>query len=189
MAKVLHTCTGCVPIDASIIETYIALINTNENAKRAESGRIQAEESRVENETARVSAEAARVSAEEERVGVASADHATAVSDHGISVSDHSVAVADHTTAVSDHETAAEDHISSTSATTRANAAAAEAEHMVDIKTGPAGIKDGTFPVTCIASGDLSGTATVRNRALSMELNGVMPSNRAVFIGDVIDTV
>lgn len=74
-------------------------------------------------------------------------------------------------------------------ATDRAEAAAAEAEHMVDIHTGPAGIEDGTFPVACNASGDLSGTATVSNRALSMELNGVMPSNRAVFIGDVVETV
>lgn len=71
----------------------------------------------------------------------------------------------------------------------RAAAAAAEAEHMVDIHTGPAGIEDGTFPVACNASGDMSGTATVRNRALSMELNGVMPSNKAVFIGDVVEMV
>ena len=26
MAKVLHTCTGCVPIDVSIIDTYVALV-------------------------------------------------------------------------------------------------------------------------------------------------------------------
>lgn len=26
MAKVLHTCTGCVPIDVSIIDVYVALV-------------------------------------------------------------------------------------------------------------------------------------------------------------------
>lgn len=35
MANVQHTCTGCVPIDASILETYIALINANNSATAA----------------------------------------------------------------------------------------------------------------------------------------------------------
>lgn len=75
MAKVQHTCTGCVPIDASIIEAYVALVNTNEGAKAAEAlrvvaeeSRVDAEEDRVEAEAARVDEEAARVSAEDARV-------------------------------------------------------------------------------------------------------------------------
>lgn len=40
MARVQHTCTGCVPIDAAIIEVYIQLLglkdSTNEAAERAE---------------------------------------------------------------------------------------------------------------------------------------------------------
>lgn len=35
MAKVIHTCTGCVPIDASIIEVYTRLIATEERANEA----------------------------------------------------------------------------------------------------------------------------------------------------------
>lgn len=74
-------------------------------------------------------------------------------------------------------------------ATDRADAAAAEAEHMVDIHTGPAGIESGTFPVAISTSGPIEGTATVENRSLSMSLSGVMASQNAVFIGDIIENI
>lgn len=46
MAKVIHTCTGCVPIDASIIEAYAALLKTNQDASKAEESRQAAESER-----------------------------------------------------------------------------------------------------------------------------------------------
>jgi len=146
MAKVLHTCTECVPIDASIIDTYVALVETNKRASTAEDEREVAE--------------AARVSAEEERTRVFTADHGTAADDHTIAAADHSVAGDDHTIAVEDHRTAANDHSiaeddhrtagqdhqsvesayqDATHAAIRAAAAAAAAEHMVDIHQGPEG--------------------------------------------------
>ena len=35
MAKVLHTCTECVPIDAAIIDAYVALVDTQNRALAA----------------------------------------------------------------------------------------------------------------------------------------------------------
>ena len=46
MAKVIHTCTGCVPIDASIIEAYVALLKANQDANKAEEDREAAEDER-----------------------------------------------------------------------------------------------------------------------------------------------
>lgn len=46
MAKVIHTCTGCVPIDASIIEAYVALLKANQEANEAEAERKSAESER-----------------------------------------------------------------------------------------------------------------------------------------------
>ena len=136
MAKVLHTCTDCVPIDASIIDTYVALIDTEKRVRAAEEGRVAAE-----NERERISSE------DHTRAGddhtIAAADHVIAVDDHGTAGDDHTIAVADHgiagddhTIAAGDHVTAGEDHIASDAATTRANNAAAAAEHQVDIKRG-----------------------------------------------------
>lgn len=47
MAKVQHTCTGCVPIDASILEVYIALDELDKRANANEDERIEAEGSVV----------------------------------------------------------------------------------------------------------------------------------------------
>jgi len=46
MAKVIHTCTGCVPIDASIIEAYVALLKAGQDAAKAEEAREAAESER-----------------------------------------------------------------------------------------------------------------------------------------------
>lgn len=73
-------------------------------------------------------------------------DHTIAAQDHGKAVSDHDTAVEDHRIAAADHGTAGIDHDASVSATgdantaaSRANTAAAAAEHMVDIHQGPQG--------------------------------------------------
>lgn len=135
MAKVVHTCTGCVPIDASIIDTYVALVKTNEFAEAKENERIASEDDRETAEAARVAAEAQRVIAESERVAaeeIRAADHVTAVADHD-------TAVVDHANAVSDHETAVADHEGIDGVAERAIAAAEAAEHMVDIHQGPPG--------------------------------------------------
>lgn len=105
MARVEHTCTGCVPIDASIIDVYVTLVETNKSVTNAEAGRTEAE--------------AARVVAETQRT----ATFAT----------DHSRAVADHTIAQSDHATAGEDHTSTVAATNAANAAAAVANAKAEL--------------------------------------------------------
>lgn len=118
MAKVLHTCTECVPIDASIIDTYVALVDINGKARTAEDEREAAE-------TARENAEAERT--------------ATFAEDHSLAAADHAIAGEDHTVSVQDHIIAREDHVASGSAADRANAAAAAAEHMVDIHQGPPG--------------------------------------------------
>jgi len=68
MAKVQHTCTGCVPIDASIIDVYVTLVQTNQFVTDAETGRALAE--------------AARVTAENARKATFSEDHSRAVTDH-----------------------------------------------------------------------------------------------------------
>lgn len=134
-----YTCIKCRPIDTKIIEAYEILTNTSKAVSQQEADRVAAEN--------------ARVSAEEGRTTVFNADHGTAVADHGIAVedhgtagsdhntavSDHNTAAEDHTLAVSDHQTAGEDHSAVTTATSRANDAAAAAEHMVDIHQGPEG--------------------------------------------------
>lgn len=56
-------------------------------------------------------------------------------------------------------------------------------------EAGPAGINDGAFEVTCDPTGELSGTATVSDGMLSMSLNGIMETTKAVFLGDVLETV
>ena len=134
-----YSCTRCRPVDTEIIEAYLILTNTSKQVSAQEADRVTAEQGRVTAEN------------ERERVfgldhGTATDDHATAVSDHGIAGDDHLLAVADHgtagddhTIAAGDHVTAGEDHLASTSATSRANDAAAAAEHMVDIHQGPPG--------------------------------------------------
>lgn len=59
--RAIHTCTGCVPVDRSIIDAYVGLLNINTNVSAAE---------------------AARVESEEDREQQFSADHARAVADH-----------------------------------------------------------------------------------------------------------
>lgn len=140
-----YSCTKCRPIDTEIIEAYLILSNTSKIVSEQEADRVTAEQGRVAAEN------------ERERVfgldhGTATDDHATAVSDHGIAGDDHLLAVADHgtagddhTLAEGDHTRAGEDHLASTSATSRANNAAAAAEHMVDLHQGPPG-EDGKSP-------------------------------------------
>ena len=105
MAKVQHTCTGCVPIDASIIDVYVTLVETNKSVTNAEAGRTEAE--------------AARVVAETQRTATFATDHSRAVADHSI--------------AQSDHATAGEDHTSTVAATNAANAAAALANEKAEL--------------------------------------------------------
>ena len=140
-----YSCTKCRPIDTEIIQAYEILSNTSKLVSEQEADRVTAEQGRVSAEN------------ERERVfgldhGTATDDHATAVSDHGIAGDDHLLAVADHgtagddhTLAEGDHTRAGEDHLASTSATSRANNAAAAAEHMVDLHQGPPG-EDGKSP-------------------------------------------
>ena len=140
-----YSCTKCRPIDTEIIQAYEILSNTSKLVSEQEADRVTAEQGRVAAEN------------ERERVfgldhGTATDDHATAVSDHGIAGDDHLLAVADHgtagddhTLAEGDHTRAGEDHLASTSATSRANNAAAAAEHMVDLHQGPPG-EDGKSP-------------------------------------------
>ena len=139
MATVTYNCTGCVVIDRAVIDAYNILTSTEAYVSSAESDRA--------------TAEAARVLAEQERTQQFAEDHGTAQEDHRIASGDHTLAVADHGTAsddhilaVADHGTASDDHTASTSATTRANNAAAAAEHMVDIHQGPPG-PSGKAPV------------------------------------------
>lgn len=136
MAKVQHTCTGCVPIDASIIEAYVALVNTNEGAKAAEAGRVLAEEAREVAEAGRVAefeqneaeraatfaaSEASRAEtfteneterAENETARVAAEASRVSAEAERVSVAsaDHETAASDHTTATSDHGVASSDH-------------------------------------------------------------------------------
>lgn len=63
MANTTYTCTGCVPIDKSILAAYAALVGLNATAQTAEAGRVTAEEGRVAAEEERVAAEAAREAA------------------------------------------------------------------------------------------------------------------------------
>ena len=86
MARVQHTCTGCVPIDASIIDVYVTLVNTNEYITNAETDRAAAED--------------ARETAETERASLFATDHGRAVADHSIADSDHQTASADHASTV-----------------------------------------------------------------------------------------
>ena len=151
MAKAIHTCTGCVPIDASIIEAYVALITMNKNVSDAEDARVEAEDARVLAENARVNAEASRVDVESSRVN---AEAARALAENARveaetaretqAVVDHTRAEGDHEVAADDHIQAGEDHAASSAATDRANEAAAAAEHMVDIKQGPKGDQGNT---------------------------------------------
>jgi len=105
MARVEHTCTGCVPIDASIIDVYVTLVETNKSVTNAEAGRTEAEAARVLAETQRTS---------------------TFATDHGRAVADHSIAQ-------SDHATAGEDHTSTVAATNAATAAAAVANAKAEL--------------------------------------------------------
>lgn len=105
MARVEHTCTGCVPIDASIIDVYVTLVETNKSVTAAEASRSEAE-------SARVAAEAQRTAA---------------------FATDHDRAVADHSIAQSDHATAGSDHEATVAATNAANAAAAVANAKAEL--------------------------------------------------------
>ena len=133
-----------MPIDKSIVDTYIAMLTADKSVEEAEEARVEAEAGRVEAETARASAEASRVIAEGAREATSSADHAVAVSDHTTAVADHTTAEGDHSTATSDHTASVEATEAAGVATNRANEAAAAAEHMVDIKTGPQGPQGNT---------------------------------------------
>ncbi len=134
-----YSCTRCRPIDTEIIEAYQILTNTSKQVSAQEADRVTAEQGRVtaENERERVFGLDHGTAVADH--GIAVADHATAGSDHTTAVADHGTASADHTLAAGDHVTAGDDHIASTSATSRANDAAAAAEHMVDIHQGPPG--------------------------------------------------
>ena len=139
MATVTYNCTGCVVIDRAVIDAYNILTATEEYVSSAESDRATAE-------AARVLAEQGRVQQASDDHGIAQEDHRTAVADHGTAGDDHTTATGDHGTAaddhviaVADHGTAGDDHLASNAATTRANNAAAAAEHMVDIHQGPPG--------------------------------------------------
>ena len=151
MGKVQHTVTGCVPVDRSALEAYLALIITNKNVNDAEQARVEAEESRVLAENARVNAEASRVDVESSRVNAeaarALAENARVEAETARETqagADHTRAEGDHEVAVDDHTQAGEDHAASSEATDRANEAAAAAEHMVDIKQGPKGDQGNT---------------------------------------------
>lgn len=127
-----YTCNKCRPVDTEIIEAYLILTNTSTAVSQQEAGRVAAE-------NARVLAEQGRTQQFAEDHGVAQEDHRIASGDHTLAVADHGTASDDHVLAVADHGTASDDHTASTSATTRANNAAAAAEHMVDIHQGPPG--------------------------------------------------
>ena len=151
MGKVQHTVTGCVPVDRSALEAYLALITTNKNVNDAEQARVEAEESRVLAENARVNAEASRVDVESSRVNAeaarALAENARVEAETARETqagADHTRAEGDHEVAVGDHTQASEDHAASSAATDRANEAAAAAEHMVDIHRGPKGDQGNT---------------------------------------------
>lgn len=133
----VYLCSECVPIDASIIGTYIALIDINERVREAEEDREAAEQERREEASEREET----YLADHNR---AADDHSVAVMDHSSATADHSTAQEDHTLAESDHATAVSDHAASSEAAIRATAAAEEAEHMVDIHRGPRGYKGDT---------------------------------------------
>ena len=95
MAIVTYNCTGCKPIDRSIIDVYIQLMDTEAVTSANEASRVTAEEGRVSAETARETTFAN--------------DHNQATTDHSTFVSDHNRASADHSTAATDHENAVAD--------------------------------------------------------------------------------
>ena len=144
MSKVIHTCTGCIPIDKSIIDVYVALLSADKSVTEAETARVEAENARIAAETARDLAESSRKSAEDAREATSSSDHATAVADHITAEEDHTIAVAGHATASADHTLSTEATAAANVATTRANEAADAAEHMVDIHRGPKGDQGNT---------------------------------------------
>ena len=127
MAKVLHTCTGCVPIDVSIIDTYVALV--------------------------KMAGGQAGPPGPPGPTGPAGKSAYDVARDNGYEGTQ---------------------------------------EEWLDSLVGPQGtpgINDGTYEVTCDPAGELSGTATVSNGTLSMSLNGIMETTKAVLLGDVIETV
>lgn len=155
-------------IDSSILDGAVAAANAG--AARAEAAADRAEAAAAVSEDDHLTAVADHT--------IAAADHDTAYTDHrraqadaGHAFLDHQTAVADHETAQSDHETAeadhqtaAADHAEVVPATARAEAAAAAAEHMVDIHQGPQGepgvgfgsvssAEDGTVVIT-LTNGD-----------------------------------
>ena len=110
MAIVTYNCTGCKPIDSSIIDVYVQLLALEQSASAAEDGRVAAE-------AARVQAESDRETAFTNDHNQAGADHSTYVTDHNRASDDHSTAATDHENAVSDrngynldHQTAVADH-------------------------------------------------------------------------------
>ena len=86
MAVVTYSCTKCKPVDTSVIEAYMVLVNTTNNASRAEASRASAETDRAE--------------AEAQRSVVFASDHSRAMADHSIAQSDHDAAGADHASSV-----------------------------------------------------------------------------------------
>ena len=132
MATVTYNCTGCVVIDRAVIDAYNILTSTEAYVSSAESDRATAE-------AARVLVEQGRTQQFSQDHGTAQEDHRIASGDHTLAVEDHGTASDDHILAVADHGTASDDHTASTAATSRANDAAAAAEHMVDIHQGPPG--------------------------------------------------
>ena len=134
-----YSCTKCRPIDTEIIQAYLILSNTSKLVSEQEADRVTAENGRVDAEAERTRVFAADHGTASDDHTTAQADHRTAGDDHLIAVADHGIASDDHTRAESDHGTASGDHTAVTTATARANTAAAAAEHMVDIHQGPPG--------------------------------------------------
>jgi len=98
-----YSCTGCKPVDTSIIEAFMVLVHFTESSQAAE-------ESRKSSELDREAAETERTRVFNADHGTAQDDHTLAVSDHGTAATDHSTASGDHTRANNDHDTAVRDH-------------------------------------------------------------------------------
>lgn len=155
-------------IDSSILDGAVAAANAG--AARAEAAADRAEAAAAVSEDDHLTAAADHTIAAADH-DTAHTDHLSAMTasgraflDHQTAVADHGIAQSDHETAAADHETAAADHAAVVPATARAEAAAAAAEHMVDIKQGPEGPhgvgfdsvsseQDGTVVIT-LTSGD-----------------------------------
>lgn len=148
-------------IDSSILDGAVAAANAG--AARAEAAAAVSEDDHLTAAADHTIAAADHDTAHTDHLSAMTAS-GRAFLDHQTAVADHGIAQSDHETAAADHETAAADHAAVVPATERAEAAAAAAEHMVDIKQGPEGpqgvgfgsvssAEDGTVVIT-LTNGD-----------------------------------